>query len=51
MTIIIIGLCALGAFETYVYRENKYAEDFLLSFVSFGIAMFFTFLKVNFVWL
>ena len=40
MTIIIIGLCALGAWEAYVYYINRYAEDILLSVMAFGFAMF-----------
>ena len=47
MTIIIICLCALGALEVYAYYVHRYAEDALLSVVSFGLAMFFAALWLN----
>lgn len=47
MTIIIICLCALGACEVYAYYVHRYAEDALLSVVSFALAMFFSALLFN----
>ena len=47
MTIIIIGLCALGAWEAYVYRLHNYPEDVLLSVMSFGFAFFLGALWLN----
>ena len=47
MTIIIIGLCALGAWEAYVYNLYHYPEDILLSVMSFGFAFFLGALWLN----
>ena len=47
MTIIIIGLIALGAFEAHVYSAQRYAEDALLSVASFGLAFFLGALWLN----
>ena len=47
MTIIIIGLCAIGAWEVYVYKTHMYMEDLFLSVIAFGLAMFFSALWLN----
>ena len=47
MTIIIIGLCAVGVFEAYVYKVHTFMEDLFLSVISFGLAFFLSALWIN----
>lgn len=47
MIFIVIALCIIGAWEVYVYKLHRYAEDALISFASFSAAMFLTFLSIN----
>ena len=47
MLIIIIAMCALGAFEIKVYHDNRYPEDLFLMTAAFGVAMFLGALWLN----
>ena len=45
-TVTAIAFLALGAFETWVYIDHRYEEDFYIMVISYALALYGTMIKI-----